>query len=434
MGFSFAQRETTSEDCLLSLFWRFLSKKSRNRRAIHEVLRRAWRMGPDLRIIDVGIDIFQFKFPTEAQRDWVYDNGSWTFENDILLLHQWKEGLNVANIRFTHSQMWVQLWGIPFDLMSKAVGMEIGNNMGTCIRVDDRLWSTDQARFMHIRVALMVEVPLRRGGMIVSLEGERTWVHYWYERLPMFCFRCGVLGHDVQVCHQTTLVEERDLQYGVWLRGNGGMKEIGTPGFPFRFSARPEAPVATTSQPVSGEGESQGHHDVVINASVIRGNNGSNGGDESNGKGEFSNLNSHGLNMEVEVRGKEMLHENGCLTDTKRLASVIRGDDSIEIISESPCKNLNSDIRTDLEIGGGPSIPSQKPKKPATWKRIHVDHMPYVTYTLGNGKIGSKRSFGLNDVVQPVNGSKRTKSDVEEHHIVDSDCLAAADAQPCHLQ
>jgi hypothetical protein len=125
--------------------------------------------------------------------------------------------------------------------MSKVVGMEIGNNMGTCIRVDDRPWSTNQARFMRIRVALMVEAPLRRGGMIVSPKGERTWVHYRYERLPMFCFRCGVLGHDVQVCHQTTLVEERDLQYGVWLRANGGMKEMGTPGFPFRFSARPKA-------------------------------------------------------------------------------------------------------------------------------------------------------------------------------------------------
>ena len=96
------QRENAAEDCLLSLFRRLLSKKSRNRRAVHDVLRRAWRMGPDMRIIDVGLDIFQFKFPTEAQRDWVYDNGSWIFENDILLLHRWQEGLNVANICFTH--------------------------------------------------------------------------------------------------------------------------------------------------------------------------------------------------------------------------------------------------------------------------------------------------------------------------------------------
>uniref|UniRef100_A0A2N9GX16 Reverse transcriptase domain-containing protein n=1 Tax=Fagus sylvatica TaxID=28930 RepID=A0A2N9GX16_FAGSY len=293
--------------------------------------------------------------------------------------------------------MWVQLWGIPFDLMSKAVGMEIGNNMGTCIRVDDRLWSTDQAHFMRIRVALMVEVPLRRGGMIVSPEGERTWVHYWYKRLPMFCFRCGVLGHDV-CCDVLKCTQVQVSQVVIKSRGNGGMKEMGTPGFPFRFSARPRGTGCDNFAASFPARENlKGHHHVVINASVIGDNNGSNGGDESNGKGEFSNLNSHGFNMEAEVRGKETLHENGCLIDTE------------------------SDIRTDLEIGGGPSIPSPKPKKPTTWKRIHVDHMPYVTYTLRNGKIGSKRSFRLNDVVQPVIGSKRTKSDVEKHHIVESE-------------
>ncbi|GMY19877.1 hypothetical protein FCV25MIE_15116 [Fagus crenata] len=344
------QRETAAEDCLLSLFGRLLSKKSRNRRAVCDVLRRAWRMGPDMRIIDVGLDIFQFKFPTEAQRDWVYDNGPWTFENDILLLHRWQEGLNFANICFTHLQMWVQLWGIPFDLMSKAVGMEIGNNIGICLRVDERPWSTDQARFMRIRVDLLVGAPLRRGGMIVSPEGKKTWVHYWYERLPVFCFRCGVLGHEVQACPQPTMGKEGDLQYGAWLRANGGMKEMGTHGFPFRFSARPEAS--------GGEGGSQGQQDVVFNASMIGGNHGSIDGDESNGKKEFSNsnLNSLGLNREAEVKGQETLHGNGRVTEKDRRARMSQGEDSADIITESPCKNLGSDLCPNVEIGGGSTI------------------------------------------------------------------------------
>ena len=111
-----------------------------------------------------------------------------------------------------------------------------------------------------------------------------------------------------------------------------------------------------------------------------------------------------------------------------------QGEDSANIITESPCKNLGSDLCTNVEIGGGPAITPQKPKKPATWKRIHMDHMPYVTYTLGNGKIGSKRSLGHNDVGQPINGSKRTKTDVEEQHFVESVSLAVADAQPRHPQ
>ncbi len=68
----------------------------------------------------------------------------------------------------------MQLWGIPFDLMSKTVGMAIGNKMGSCIKIGERPWSSEQARFMRVQVALEVAVPLRRGGMIISPEGEKT--------------------------------------------------------------------------------------------------------------------------------------------------------------------------------------------------------------------------------------------------------------------
>ena len=66
--------ENAAEECALSLFGRFLSNKSYNRCAIREVMHRAWRMGTDLRMVDVGNNIVQFQFPTASQRDWVFDN------------------------------------------------------------------------------------------------------------------------------------------------------------------------------------------------------------------------------------------------------------------------------------------------------------------------------------------------------------------------
>ena len=77
---------------------------------------------------------------------------------------------------------------------------EIGDRMGICVKIDERPWSSDQARFMRIRMELEIQKPLRRGGMVISPEGIRTWVYYWYERLPVFCYSCGVMGHEVRVC------------------------------------------------------------------------------------------------------------------------------------------------------------------------------------------------------------------------------------------
>ena len=50
------------EECTLSLFGRLLVDRNQNLRALKSTLRSAWKLGFDLRIMDVGKNIFQFKF------------------------------------------------------------------------------------------------------------------------------------------------------------------------------------------------------------------------------------------------------------------------------------------------------------------------------------------------------------------------------------
>ena len=92
------------------------------------------------------------------------------------------------NINFSHSPFWVQIWGLPFELMSDEVGRELGNNIGRFIEVDRRARHSNQVKSMKIRVDLQLDKPLRRGGKIASVEGEKFWVNFKYERLPNFFF------------------------------------------------------------------------------------------------------------------------------------------------------------------------------------------------------------------------------------------------------
>ena len=46
------------EECSLSLFGKLLSDWKQNQQAIKNVLCSAWKMGSDLRIVDVGNNIF----------------------------------------------------------------------------------------------------------------------------------------------------------------------------------------------------------------------------------------------------------------------------------------------------------------------------------------------------------------------------------------
>ena len=50
------------------------------------MLQAMWRMGSDLGIVDVGDDLFQFKFTMESQLKWELANGPCSFEDHPLAL------------------------------------------------------------------------------------------------------------------------------------------------------------------------------------------------------------------------------------------------------------------------------------------------------------------------------------------------------------
>ena len=46
------------EECSLSLFGRLLTNRQQNQRAFKNTLKTAWKMGSDLRIVEVGNNVF----------------------------------------------------------------------------------------------------------------------------------------------------------------------------------------------------------------------------------------------------------------------------------------------------------------------------------------------------------------------------------------
>ena len=85
--------------------------------------------------------------------------------------------------------------------MIEDIGKEIGSKIGNVLEVDKRAIQADQAKFLRIRVEMQLDKPLWRGrGYVKNDEGGRIWVDFRYERLPIFCYICGILGHDEKHC------------------------------------------------------------------------------------------------------------------------------------------------------------------------------------------------------------------------------------------
>ena len=126
-----------------------------------------------------------------------------------------------ANLTFTHALFWIQVWGVPFDLMAEGVGEAIGRKIGRFIKVDRSPWFGDQASNLRIRVEVPIDKPLLRGGFVLSPDGQRVWVQYKYEQLASFCHRCGLMGHATTQCNTTPQQEDAStLPYGEWLKAS----------------------------------------------------------------------------------------------------------------------------------------------------------------------------------------------------------------------
>lgn len=80
---------------------------------------------------------------------------------------------------------------------------------------------------MRIRVSIDVSKPLTRVMHLTGPNRQKIQIRFAYEKMPNFCYLCGLLGHLVHDCPQCVdLLGEKDridegkLAYGDWLRFN----------------------------------------------------------------------------------------------------------------------------------------------------------------------------------------------------------------------
>ena len=248
------RRKEISEEYALSLIGKFLTTRVTNMRVAKNLLQSMWKMGDDMKVVEVGDGLLQFKFSMESQLNWVWNNGPWCFNNQILALRRWEKGMIVRTVNFTYLPIWVQVWGLPFDLTTEDAGHDIGQGLGRVIEVDCKGIKTDQARFLRIRVEVPLDRPLRKGGPIVSLEGDEAKVAFQYERLVGWCFACGRIGHEMKECESANDMDKSSRPYGEWLKASTRLKPEmprNKQGSPEQFRREPNAATELVTQLVN---------------------------------------------------------------------------------------------------------------------------------------------------------------------------------------
>ena len=153
----------------------------------------------------------------------ILDRSPWSFDKRSVLLKRFTSDVSSENVTFQQSPFWIRVFNIPIKSMNSTVG--IANEIGVPLLVDAVKSGLAWGPFLRIRVDVDITKPLMRSKMI-HIEGmEKGWVYFKYERLFIYYYRCGILGHQERVCHKAKKVcissEEDDYQFGSWLHAVG---------------------------------------------------------------------------------------------------------------------------------------------------------------------------------------------------------------------
>ena len=99
----------------------------------------------------------------------------------------------------------------------------IGAKLREVMEVDVPDSGVRWGKCLRVRVHIDVSKRLVRGKKVIIEGGESRWVQFKYERLPNFCYECGMLNHAVKECPEKSTeknqLAEGYMQYGAWLRG-----------------------------------------------------------------------------------------------------------------------------------------------------------------------------------------------------------------------
>ncbi|CAH9077928.1 unnamed protein product [Cuscuta epithymum] len=83
---------------------------------------------------------------------------------------------------------------------------------------------------MRVRVLMKMDKSLKKATNLKK-DGKSFWVDFKYERLPNFCFICGLIGHSDNFCpsnYEEGLILEK--RFGIHLRAGSGVKTSPTGG------------------------------------------------------------------------------------------------------------------------------------------------------------------------------------------------------------
>ena len=164
-------------------------------------LRSAWGNPKGLEFRPMGTNMFLVEFGSEADRSRVAKGGPWKVGLHAVLLKDFDPRIKPDDVIFNELPVWARVMNLGYELMNSERGVPLASRLGRVEKADvdenGRAWGS----FLRVRVTINASEPVMRCVSVHSRKRNQI-VHYdvMYERLSIFGFSCGRLGHVDILC------------------------------------------------------------------------------------------------------------------------------------------------------------------------------------------------------------------------------------------
>lgn len=388
-----------------SLVGKLISHRFISKGAMKNSMSSAWKTRKDFNIEIIGNHIFLFIFESKEDRDWIITNGPWFFDKSLLVLEAPNTKQRTMDLDFNCVDFWLRIFNKPICYRNEKIARKIGNGIGEFLEQDTNKNYAHLGNNIRIRVRLNITKPLRRGFMIRLEDSSEIWVTIRYERIPEFCFRCGVIGHIVKDCSRRMNVEddeEEEFEFGMWMKFQGYTGKTKSQGSPRKETDNTNNQVFDGKTIFDKEDRNNEGLDVDLNlVSPIA--------EETEDPERVEEGRDRNMNMEV----NRTFDEEGSSWDMLQL---MEKESQLQQENESLFEVEDSQVVKETPL----------PKKKSWKRRDRIDQTDYFQ----QDSSGSKKRKGIG-----TEGKQRKKVKGLEIDGVDSDDasqeLAAAVNQPC---
>lgn len=195
-------------------------------RAFKSTIVESWRLRNPVEIQELSKNLYLFVFSTKRDLESVLKMGPWSFDRSILVLKRISGTEQPSEMAMDSVSFWTRVYDLPLVLRTDQMAERIGNLVGKYEEAD-KLETHRLGKFLRLKVSIDLKKPLKRG-TVLRFQGKDLRVDFKYERLPTFCFVCGMIGHQLKDCEEAVErydegfegIDERELPFGHWLRAS----------------------------------------------------------------------------------------------------------------------------------------------------------------------------------------------------------------------